>query len=372
VRTEDIPDLAGTGEAACACLSTASAIMQLLRDTCHTDGASYMLAKDAGSRTVRLFELSNTCTQDQRATHVAEQHAEDGSGSAGTMPGSAGQSAGSAEADDGKEDSAVGTRAQAAAKQSRSPLDRRIAQLCFSIAERILDDPRISHAASAGTAWSRAQQLLERCVALPSPQQRCDLHAEALLRLAHARLGPGVRLDPDNAATSGHDHQAYRTHGSSSSSSIVRHGVAASSSDHSAASQLTPGMLTASASDLAAGVLALGTDTSGKHVQLECRLHNQLRAVYSALAEVFLADHQPGAALRCAWLAACHLNAGTVLGERSAAAMLRVLRISGLAHAIMVCFTVAFECLLLLIALSASCDAELQARAVVVVLCACL
>jgi hypothetical protein len=114
VRTEDIPDLAGAGEAACACLSTASAIMQLLRNTCHTDGASYMLAKDAGSCTVRLFELSSMGSQDQRASRAAEQSADDGSGPADASLQR--QSAETFDADDANDGGAAGTRAQVAAQ----------------------------------------------------------------------------------------------------------------------------------------------------------------------------------------------------------------------------------------------------------------
>jgi hypothetical protein len=66
VKTEDIPSVAGATEAASACMSTAAAILQLLKATCKTDGASYVLQKDRASQAVRLFELSSPGTDEHQ------------------------------------------------------------------------------------------------------------------------------------------------------------------------------------------------------------------------------------------------------------------------------------------------------------------
>jgi hypothetical protein len=57
VKTADIPSLAGVSEVASSCLATAAAIMQLLKETCSSDGASYVLQIDSVSQVVRLYEL---------------------------------------------------------------------------------------------------------------------------------------------------------------------------------------------------------------------------------------------------------------------------------------------------------------------------
>jgi hypothetical protein len=57
VKTQDIPAIAGCSELASSCLATTSAIMQLLKETCRTDGASYVLQIDSASQVVCLYEL---------------------------------------------------------------------------------------------------------------------------------------------------------------------------------------------------------------------------------------------------------------------------------------------------------------------------
>ena len=202
VKTPDIPAVAGATELAHRCMASASAILQLLKDTCRSDGASYVLQKDAASETIRLFELHGAA-RDQNASkgasHAgsprghAEQHPQQRDAQApNTMTGASGAAATGKTISEsaGTElhtPSAPAEHAIASAHEQPGgvarPYAARVARLCYHMAVRILDGGPGSTNSTA-TDSSQAELLLRRCMQLTSASAEPHMYACAALRLA--------------------------------------------------------------------------------------------------------------------------------------------------------------------------------------------
>ena len=344
VRTEDIPALGGAHEAAHACLSTAAAIMRLLRETCRTDGASYVLSKDADTQTVRLFELSH-------ATAASPEEQADAMATDASLadPGTATAPLATNAATTTSPPCSATCSAPAAAhhpavardesRRLSSPYAHRVAHLCYQMAKQVLRQ-RSAASEQNVSRGGQARRLLERCVSLVDAAARPGLFAAAQLLLAETYLDSclvDLSAERRSLQLSACDSPCSKLGGSAA--------VVAATLGSAVHTDVESDCI-AAAHQLSLGVNTLHGVQLAKHVSLRSALRKRLCTAYTALSEALLARCMPGAALRSALFAACHLNPGSIRSEDAdSTGELRTLRLIAITHVAMVCLLPFVECL---------------------------
>lgn len=318
VKTPDIPAVAAATELAHHCMASAPAIMQLLKDTCRADGASYVLQKDAASETIRLFELQGA-TSDQAAVagstdaDCAHQAPEPGArcGAAEAPPAVGSHSALQAPR------TGNGDRHRSSGEEPARPYTARVARLCYHMAVRILDGGGgTASDAGASTDNGQAALLLRRCMQLTSSSADPHMFACAALRLAGLQCGDG-----------------YTGTGSAASAPT---GAASSTGEGDAHHSSQLGLLEVAAVDLQDGLSALECDMPGQHPHLERSLRRRLFDVHRRASLLHAADGQPGRAHGCVAAALAYMERSPSGAPKQAQQHRELLRCAGVAYVAMV------------------------------------